>query len=109
MIHLPTTHAGAKVQIVLFMPTPELLLVKHTVRVMNDLKRSFFVGRAYTSVAKPILSFQLKDDGPAGKVGETALPHVAREQGQELDTTLEAGDPARVNQEKQKVAKVRPI
>ena len=55
------------------------------------------------------MPFQLKEDGLAGKVGETAPPHVAREQGRELDTTLEAGDPARVNQEKQKVAKVGPI
>ena len=55
------------------------------------------------------MPFQLKEDGPAGKVGENALPHVAREQGRELDTTLEAGDHARVNQEKQKVANVRKI
>ena len=75
----------------------------------NDLKRSFFVGRAYTNVAKPILSLQLKEDGPAGKVGETAPPLVARAHGRELDTTLEAGDPARVSPKKLEIAKVRPI
>ena len=73
----------------------------------NDLKRSFFVGRAYTNVAKPMLSFQLKGDGLAGKVGETALPHVAREHGRELDTTLEAGDLARVSPKKLEIVKVR--